>query len=382
VTLPAAGESRFKPDQVVVVTPPGFPKQRVAAILRRHRLTEIDSAASLSGISFHVWLFKDHRSVAKVEQELAREIGLKALQPNFVYVPTEDLASVSTAAATPGLYALEKLRVAAGLDLAGAAPVKVAVVDTAIDEDHPDLVGVVEDRFDAIGGGKPPNSLDHGTAMAGAIAAKGQVRGVAPSVRILSARAFDTDGAGGALGSSMTIVKAIDWSVRSGARVINMSFAGPKDPALHETLAAAAKKSVVLIAAMGNAGPKSPPLFPGADENVIAITATDAEDRIFPMANVGAYVAAAAPGVDVLLPAPHGGYSLETGTSVSAALASGVAALEFERKPRATVQDIRKWLIAGARRPALAMDKTLIGAGVIDATATMLAIGGDGLAGR
>ena len=71
----------------------------------------------------------------------------------------------------------------------------------------------------------------------------------------------------------------------------------------------------MLIAAAGNAGPKSPPLYPGADENVIAITATDAQDHLFPMANVGPYVAAAAPGVDVLLPAPNGAYSLETGTS-------------------------------------------------------------------
>ena len=285
-------------------------------------------------------------------------------------------------ATAPGLYALDKLRVAASLDLAVPDPIKVAVVDTGVDETHPDLVGVVEARFDAIGGGQPVRSLDHGTAMTGAIAARGQVRGVAPSARILSARAFDTDGAGGALGSSETIIKAIDWSVRSGARVVNMSFAGPKDPALHEMLAAAAKRGVVLVAAMGNAGPQSPPLYPGADENVIAITATDADDHVFPMANVGAWVAAAAPGVDVLLPAPNAGYSLETGTSVSAALASGVVALVFERKPRATVQEIRKWLTSGARHPTLGLEKTVIGAGVIDAAATMQAAGGAGVAGR
>ena len=383
VTLPAAGESRFKQDQVVVAIPKSLSAARIAGILRRHHLTEIDSSpVMLSGVSFHVWSFTDHRTVAKVERELAREAGLEALQPNYIFALTEDLAAASATASTPGLYALDKLRVAASLDLAVAEPIKVAVVDTAIDEAHPDLVGVVAARFDAIGGGKPPNSLDHGTAMAGAIAANGQVRGVAPNVRVLSARAFDTDGSGGALGSSETIIKAIDWALRSGARVINMSFAGPKDPALHETLASAAKRGVVLIAAIGNAGPKSPPLYPGADDNVIAITATDADDHIFAMANVGAYVAVAAPGVDVLLPAPNGGYSLETGTSVSAALASGVVALALERKPRATLQDVRRWLAAGARRPALAIDKALIGAGVIDATATMRAVGGEGVAGR
>ena len=172
-----------------------------------------------------------------------------------------------------------------------SVPVKVALIDTAIDESHPDLAGAVAARFDAIGGAGAPRSLDHGTAMAGAIAARGRLRGVASNVKLLSARAFDTDGAGGALGSSFSVMKGLDWAAHAGARVVNMSFAGPQDPALHDLLTAAAKKGLILVSAMGNAGPKSPPLYPGADENVIAITATDAEDRLYAMANVGAYVA-------------------------------------------------------------------------------------------
>ena len=73
---------------------------------------------------------------------------------------------------------------------------------------------------------------------------------------------------------------SVDWSVREGARIINMSFAGPKDPSLERVLKLAYDKGIVLIAAAGNAGAKSPPLYPGADPNVIAVTATDAEDAI------------------------------------------------------------------------------------------------------
>jgi subtilisin family serine protease len=213
--------------------------------------------------------------------------------------------------------------------------------------------------------------------MAGAIAARGQVKGVAPSAHILSARAFDSDGAGGALGSTLTIIKAIDWSVHSGARILNMSFAGPRDPALHDVLAQVARKGVVMIGAAGNAGPKSPPLYPAADENVIAITATDDHDRLYPMANLGPYVAVAAPGVDVLLPAPNGGYALETGTSVSAALASGVAALTLERRPDATPKDVKKWFTLGARPLTPAGEDPVVGAGAgeIDATTTVNALG-------
>jgi hypothetical protein len=68
-------------------------------------------------------------------------------------------------------------------------------------------------------------------------------------------------------------------------------------------------------AAAGNAGPKSPPLYPGADPNVIAVTATDADDKLFNGANRGKYISVAAPGVDILVPAPEGEYQITTGTS-------------------------------------------------------------------
>ena len=84
-----------------------------------------------------------------------------------------------------------------------------------------------------------------------------------------------------------------------------MSFAGPHDPELERRLADARKRGVILIAAAGNAGPKSKPLYPAADRNVIAVTATDADDRLFAEANRGGHIAVAAPGVDILLPAPR-----------------------------------------------------------------------------
>src|SRR6267143_2694642 len=106
-----------------------------------------------------------------------------------------------------------------------------------------------------------------------------------------------------------------------------MSFAGPPDPRLKDALQKAYKKGIVLIAAAGNAGPNSKPLFPGADQSVIAVTATDYADKPFAMANRGKYIAVAAPGVDVMVPSPNGSYQLTTGTSVAAAHVSGVAAL-------------------------------------------------------
>ena len=84
-----------------------------------------------------------------------------------------------------------------------------------------------------------------------------------------------------------------------------MSFAGPSDPEIALALAAARKKGIVLVAAAGNAGAKSPPLFPASDANVIAVTAIDAEDQLFKLANRGKHIAVAAPGVEILAPSPE-----------------------------------------------------------------------------
>jgi subtilisin family serine protease len=166
----------------------------------------------------------------------------------------------------------------------------------------------------------------HGTGMAGAIAAHAKLVGVAPKVKLLAVRAFSGDQES-AQGTTFNILKGLDWAASKNARIVNMSFAGPADSMLRDMLAKAHARGMILIAAVGNAGPRSPPLYPGADPNVIGVTATDADDKLMPQANRGPQVAVAAPGVMILERAPDATYQVTTGTSVAAAHASGVAAL-------------------------------------------------------
>jgi hypothetical protein len=131
-------------------------------------------------------------------------------------------------------------------------------------------------------------------------------------------------------------------------------------------IAAAYDKNITVIAAAGNAGPRSPPLFPGADPHAIAVTAVDATDKPFAMANRGKYIALAAPGVDVLVPGVSDGIQFSTGTSVAAANVSGVVALLLERFPKLTPAQIRAALTRTAKK-ILPNDKDLqTGAGLID----------------
>jgi len=377
--LPLVGETRFRAGEVLVEVPYATPDARVAEVLRRHGLTEVEVARiDLLQQSLRRWQIPDGRLATAVVTELAQETALARAQPNYLFAAADDASPAPVATPQPAAsvdatlslaqYALVKMKVAPSLEDASAAPIRVAVIDTAIDEAHPDLKGVVEQSYDAIGDGSPARSKSHGTAMAGGIAADGELRGVATRVKLLSARALDSDGDGEPRGTTLSIVKALDWSVLQKAQIVNMSFAGPDDPTLRDALARASAQGVALIGAAGNAGPKAPPQYPGADANVIAATATDENDKLYSLANVGAYVAISAPGVDVLLPSPDGGYAMESGTSVSSALISGVVALMLERQPRLKPIDIRQRLTATATPLGGPERASEFGAGLVDAS--------------
>ena len=88
-------------------------------------------------------------------------------------------------------------------------------------------------------------------------------------------------------------------------------------------------------------GAKSPPLYPAANPNVIAVSGTDAQEKLFAASNRGNHIAIAAPGADIFLPAPDEKYQITSGTSFSAAYVSGVAALMLERNPALKPNDLR-----------------------------------------
>jgi Subtilase family len=360
---PPAGESRYVANEVLLDVAAGVPAQQLDAIASRFNLTRLDvHTLRLVGRSIQRWRIDDGRSVTAVIQSLASEVRIVGAQPNYLFQQMgEDQPSQTPAAeGDPAQYVVAKLHLADAHRLATGEKVLVAVIDSGIDIAHPDLAGAIAASFDVIG---PHEAHFHGTAMAGAIAAHGQLIGVAPRVRLLAVRALDAEGQG----TTVSIADGIDWAVTRGARVLNMSFAGPHDPLLQQHLAAAHDRRIVLIAAAGNAGPASPPLYPAADANVIAVTATDAEDRLFAQANHGRHIAVAAPGVDILEPAPNRSVQLISGTSVAAAHVSGIAALIIERAPALGPDEVRAILMRSAAALSAQDARDNSGAGLTDA---------------
>ena len=235
---------------------------------------------------------------------------------------------------------------------------------------HPELANSVADSFDALGSKEGPHV--HGTGIAGAIVAHARLMGSAPEARLLAIRAFGST-SGAAESTSYVILKGLDYAVEHGAQIVNMSFAGPKDPMIERGIAATAARGILLVAAAGNAGAKSPPLYPAANPNVIAVSGTDAQDRLFAASNRGNYIALAAPGADIFLPAPDEKYQITSGTSFSAAYVSGIAALVMERNPALKPNDVRAILTKSARDLGAPGRDDLFGAGEADAFAAVTA---------
>jgi hypothetical protein len=363
--VPPTGESRFLTNEMVFHVPPNVSPQAVDTVARRLGLSTIASQSfNLSGGTLFRFRITDGRPVSDVIRALESE-NIGVAQPNYVYRLQQDASLAATSArGDPSQYVVDKLRLVDVHRIAIGSDVLVAVIDSEIDAKHPELAGAVVDEFDPIGNHDKPHV--HGTGMAGAIAAHRRLMGIAPGVRLLAIHAFSSGGSDSAQATSAHILAGIDWAISKGARIINMSFAGPDDPMLALAMQKAHDKGVVLIAAAGNMGPKSPPLYPAADPNVIAVTATDAKDQLLAQANQGSYVAVAAPGVDILEPAPNGGYQVTTGTSVAAAHVSGIVALLLDHDPTLDAAAIREILTSSAKHHATEGRDDQFGWGVVD----------------
>ena len=369
----AAINLRAVPNELVAEIDGALTDAQADELARRHGLARLGSQNfPLLGTTIGLFRITDRRPTEVVSRELATDASVRAVQPNFRYL-LQDQKAVPIEG-DPAQYALIQLRLPQAHTLAHGINVTIAVIDSGIDASHPELANSIADSFDALGSKEGPHV--HGTGIAGAIAAHAKLMGSAPEARILAIRAFGAASIGAEQSTSYVILKSLDYAALHGAQIINMSFAGPKDPLIERGVAATAARGIVLVAAAGNGGAKSPPLYPAANPNVIAVSGTDAKEKLFAPSNRGNYVALAAPGADIFLPAPDGKYQIRSGTSFSAAFVSGIAALVLERNPALKPNDVRAILTNTARDLGAPGRDDLFGAGEADAFAAVTAAAG------
>jgi len=365
----AAVNLRTVPNELVAEIDGALSAAEADELARRHGLERIASQNfPLIGGTIGLFRIVDRRPVDAVRRELAADGSVRSVQLNFIHVLQQ--AKKPATEGDAAQYAVTQLRLPQAHALVRGMNVTIAVIDSGIDAKHPELANSVADSFDALGSSEGPHT--HGTGIAGAIVAHARLMGSAPEARLLAIRAFGK-GSKGPESTSYVILRGLNYAAEHGAQIINMSFAGPKDPLIERGIAATAVRGILMVAAAGNAGAKSPPLYPAAYPNVIAVSGTDAQEKLFPASNRGSHIALAAPGADVFLPAPDEKYQITSGTSFSAAYVSGVAALMLERNPALNPSEVRAILIRTARDLGAPGRDDQFGAGEADAFAAVTA---------
>jgi len=210
--------------------------------------------------------------------------------------------------------------------------VKVAILDTGIDYDHPDLrvAGGVNFAGTARDGSTYPTAWNdghgHGTHVAGIVAARNNTYGavgVAPDVSLWAVKVLSDSGSG----YTSDIIQGLDWCAANGVKVASMSLGGGSTTSLKYACDRAYGRGVLLVAAAGNnAGAVS---YPAAYSSVIAVSATDSYNRLAYFSNYGSQVELAAPGVSIYSTYKNGSYAGMSGTSMACPHVTGAAALAW-----------------------------------------------------
>ncbi len=342
------------PDQICVVFQPGQPDGAERSFAADFGLEPL-GGYRMRGLDLQVVLFRV-KNPAELEATLERA-GADArqlwVQRNYRFLSLQDTAGLvgSPGGGSGRQYALDRIHAADLPPAADGHGVTVALIDSGVDAGHPALRHTAITAIDLIvAGGKPPAET-HGTVMAGIIAGSGPLRGVAPGVTLLALRAFaEVDPEFGAAESTSFLLSlGVNSALEKSARVISLSLGGPKDRLVGEAIGEALMEGAVVVAAAGNTGPDGEPVYPAAQDGVIAVTATDAKDRLYSHATRGRYVAVAAPGVDIVAPRPGAAYGYFTGTSMATGYVAGLAAILLAQSPALNAVTLRKMLEATAQ---------------------------------
>ena len=357
-----AQAASYDPHTVIVKYASGLSNAQRLALFNNTGVT--GTVGSVTGVGANVVSVSGDPAV--VAERLNRSALVDYAEPNFILkagaTPNDPLF--------PELYGLNNsgqtggrpdadIDAPEGWDAAGlgAFPatggVKVGIVDTGIDQTHPELSGKVANCADSVGGalleGECVDDSLHGTHVAGTVAAKANnatgVAGVDFDASLVICKALR---GGVGIGLTSDVANCITWAHSKGAKVISMSLGGSESSTTLQNAVAAAWENggatgSVLVAAAGNDG-DSTVSYPAGYSQVVSVAATDSNDARASFSNANADVEVAAPGEDILSTIPGGQYATLSGTSMATPHASGVAGVLWQLFPADTAAGIRSRL--------------------------------------
>jgi subtilisin family serine protease len=327
-------------------------------------------------------------------QEVSRILAGLNADPNIEFAELEHVYSVTLTPNDPffsstgtwgqsydDLWGIRKIGSAAAWDTATGAGVIVAVVDTGVDYNHPDIAanvwintgeipgnGIDDDHngfIDDVRGwdftsdtNDPIDHFGHGTHVAGTIAAIGNngigVIGVAWHAQVMAVKGLNDFGSG----NDTTLAPAITYAANNGADVINASWGGfGTSQTIEDAIKYAYSLGVVFVAAAGNASMDASNFFPANSPEAITVSASDASDNLAYFSDFGPKIDVAGPGVDILSlqaagthlgPVVSSGYCRLSGTSMATPHVAGTAALILSQHPSYSNEDVRQAIRASA----------------------------------
>jgi subtilisin family serine protease len=378
VPTPAPTVSDTAPRQLLVTLPAGSERlwRQVALDITQLTALRLDASWFMASIGQQCLVFQlpAGRDAQRVARLVASVPHVAVAQPTQTYrllgAPEDDpYLHLQSAATVLHLEPAHRLATGKG--------VKVALIDTGVDFEHPDLRERVASAENFVDHGDRTFTRDsHGTAVAGVLAAQAGngigIVGVAPEADLFALKACWPESAGSrsALCDSYTLARALDFAITRGAQVINLSLAGPFDALLAlQIQAALARRIVVVAAAEGSDGG-----FPASLPGVLGVRGVDLTRSAAPLDEDGGKgPRLAAPDVDLLTTAPAGTYDFFSGSSFAAAQASGVVALLLERRPELGTEQIARLILDGAHAMPAAGNGDPPALLVLDACATLAA---------
>lgn len=255
-------------------------------------------------------------------------------------------------------WALPKIKAPNAWDIIKSnSGVKIAILDTGIDLSHKDLIKKVIASVNFTASSSGNDLFGHGTHVAGIAAGDTNngigAAGVGFNASIMNVKVIEDSGSG----YNSSIAKGIIWAADNGAKVINMSLGGTtSSKTIEKAIYYAWKKGVVIVAAAGNDGSKTPN-YPAACKNVISVAATDSNDNKANFSNFGPWVSVAAPGVDIFSTLPDHrnnvgslNYGSLSGTSMAAPYVAGLVALVWSTSNGTDNATVRKKILTSAEK--------------------------------
>ena len=317
-----ADKPAYAPDQVIVKFKEGTSARTMKAT---HQEEQAKLLSRNETLGFDVVKVED-KSVEQAVQEYEKNPDVEYAEPNYIYTiqwtPNDpDFSSRQ--------WGPQKVQAPEAWDVTrGSSSTRIAIVDTGVQYDHPDLAGKVVRGYDFVDDDSDPyDGNGHGTHCAGIAAAvtdNGRgIAGMAPNATIYAVRVLNDNGSGTLDDVANGIIHAAD----NGADVISLSLGAPVGATtLRNAVDYAWNSGSVVVAAAGNSG-TSLPSYPAYYDNAIAVAATDSNDNKASFSNYGSWVDVAAPGVDIYSTYTGSSYRSLSGTSMATPHVAGLAGL-------------------------------------------------------